>query len=516
MALSVIQLNTNGIRNSDKRAGLSQWLRSLSVVPDVVCLQESHCVSNAECLSWFRSSGFQSVVSPGSQKSCGCIILFRPCLSLVSFSSDEAGRFVLCEFRFQGKLFRVVSLYAPNRNPARDQFLDSVSSWVDPAVPTIICGDFNTVFDRSLDRTGSVVSDTSRESTSILSRLFDDCCVIDIWHYVHPSSSGYTWMHPDGSVFSCIDLVGCPYVRVPSVSSCEIVPCPFSDHCAVLLCVTVPDVVPLGPGLWKLNTSILQESDYVRQIEDLWSLWRDEKERFPSLAKWWEAGKSRIKGLSIKYCCGKSSDNAVKRDLSRLASHLKERVDGGVLSLVGPYQSVLQQLAALDVEVTKGAQVRARARWIEEGETSSSYFFRLEKKRGSDRWIAAVRNDDGQIVASPEGLCSSFSAFYSSLFTAEPTDTVARESLLSHIESSLPPAQSESCEGLLSVEECYEALSGMAKRKAPGLDGLPAEFYLKFWHVLGQDLVDVLNSCYVAGSLTLSTSGDYFFVLQKG
>ena len=159
-------------------------------------------------------------MSPGSQKSCGCI---SPCLSLVNFSSDDAGRFVLCEFRFQGKLFGVVSLYAPNRNPARDQFLDQVSSWVDQAVPTLICGDFNMVFDRSLDRTGSVVSDTSRESTSILSRLFDDCCVIDIWRYLHPSSSGYTWMHLDGSVFSRIDLVGCPYVWVPSVSLCEII-----------------------------------------------------------------------------------------------------------------------------------------------------------------------------------------------------------------------------------------------------------------------------------------------------
>ena len=305
---------------------------------------------------WFS----KSVVSPGSQKSCRCVILFRPCLTLVSFSSDEAGRFALCEFRFEDKLFCVVSLYAPNHNPARDQFLDQVSSWVDPVVPTVICGDFNTVLDHSLDRTGSVVSDTSRESTSILYRLFDDCCVIDIWRYLHPSSSGYTWMHPDCSVFSRIDLVGCPYVWVPSVSSCEIVPCPFSDHCAVLLCVTVPDVVPLGPGLCKLNTSILDELDYVRQIEDLWSRWRDQKERFPSFAKLWGAGKSHIKGLSINYCCAKSSDNAVNRDLlSRLASHLKEHVDSRILSLVGPYQSVLQQLAALDVEVMKGAQIRA-------------------------------------------------------------------------------------------------------------------------------------------------------------
>ena len=114
----------------------------------------------------------------------------------------------------------------------------------------------------------------------------------------------------------------------------------------------------------------------------------------------------------------------MKRDLlSRLASHLKERVDNRILSLVGAYQSVLQQLAGLDVEVAKGAQIRTWADWIEEGKSSSSYFFHLEKKHGTDHWIAAVQNDDGQIVASPEGLCLSFSAFYSSLFTAKPTDT---------------------------------------------------------------------------------------------
>lgn len=103
MAMSIISLNINGIRSPDKRAGLSQWLRSLSVVPDVVCLQEVHHVSDAECQSWFLSSGFQSVVSPGSNKSCGCIILFRPSLSLVKFSMDDVGRFVMCEFCFDGK-----------------------------------------------------------------------------------------------------------------------------------------------------------------------------------------------------------------------------------------------------------------------------------------------------------------------------------------------------------------------------------------------------------------------------
>ena len=44
----------------------------------------------------------------------------------------------------------------------------------------------------------------------------------------------------------------------------------------------------------------------------------------------------------------------------------------------------------------------------------------------------------------------------------------------------------------------------MARGKAPGCDGLPMEFYLKFWHVLGFDLVCVLNSAFGLGSLSRS------------
>ena len=70
--------------------------------------------------------------------------------------------------------------------------------------------------------------------------------------------------------------------------------------------------------------------------------------------------------------------------------------------------------------------------------------------------------------------------------------------------SSLTVDESSSCEGDLSLEECFAALSGMARRKAPGSDGLLMKFYLKFWPVLGQDLVLVLNSCFSEGRLSLS------------
>ena len=505
--LNVLTINANGLRMADKRAGFLQWLRFLSVVVTIVCIQEVHCTSLAECDSWFRSSGFLSVVSPGSVKSCGCIVLFRPSLSLVQSWADEEGRFLQCEFSYHDQSFRVVSLYAPNRNPARNEFLEQIADELDPTVPTLLCGDFNTVFDRSVDRRGSDSSDTWRESSAALKALFESSCCVGAWRYLHPDTAGFSWTRPDGTVSSRIDLIGCPYVWVASMSSCDFVPCPLSDHCALLVSVFVPGVVPPGPGLWKLNASVLGDDSYVQLITSFWSSWRSKMTSFSSLAKWWEVGKREIRQLTKDYCVRRAQETRASRDLLvRLSDHLKTRFDEGLVSAYEPYRSTLSRLAELDLAAAKGAQVRSRIRWVEEGETSSSYFCQLEKKRSVDRWISAIRNPSGRIVSDPHELCDSFSAFYADLFTASPVDSLAQQSLLSNLSAAFSRDQADLCEGYLGVEECREALMGMARNKASGSDGLLMEFYVKFWEVIGSDLVTVLNSCFDAGLLSSSTS----------
>ena len=48
-------------------------------------------------------------------------------------------------------------------------------------------------------------------------------------------------------------------------------------------------------------------------------------QQFPSLAKWWEEGKSFIKGVTIPFCCFKSAAHSRSSDLLvMLIDHLKE------------------------------------------------------------------------------------------------------------------------------------------------------------------------------------------------
>ena len=144
-------------------------------------------MSLEECSTWFSSFGFRVAFSPGTNHSRGTAILFKFSLVLKNSLCDDVGRFVACDFSFRDKSFRVVPIYAPNVRPDRDVFFAYLLSQVHPSVQTVLCGDFNSVVDRAMDRRGSSPLDYSRESSVMLTALFRDCCVLDAWRLCHPT-----------------------------------------------------------------------------------------------------------------------------------------------------------------------------------------------------------------------------------------------------------------------------------------------------------------------------------------
>ena len=156
---------------------------------------------------------------------------------------------------------------------------------------------------------------------------------------------------------SRIDLIGFPTVWAPFISSCDLLPCPFSDHCG--FSISVPDIVSPGPGLW--NILIPEEDGYCQLIREVWADWGFHRPSFPTIMDWWELGKSKVKGITIVFC----KELVAKRQcmqglLSNLAQHLKSKVDNRIISFIGPYQNTLSEIARIDRETAKGSQVRAR------------------------------------------------------------------------------------------------------------------------------------------------------------
>ena len=125
------------------------------------------------------------------------------------------------------------------------------------------------------------------------------------------------------------------------------------------------------------------------------------------------------------------------------------------------------------------------------------------------------RNLSGQLVSSVALIARAWVSFYVLLFSAISLDPGHQDFFLSFVQQRLSSAERDLCEGSLTLAECKAVLDGMSHGKTPGLDGLPAEFYQRFWSLVGQDYVDTMNYCYTSGRLSASQRSGLVTLLYK-
>ncbi|XP_049341526.1 uncharacterized protein LOC125806062 [Astyanax mexicanus] len=101
------------------------------------------------------------------------------------------------------------------------------------------------------------------------------------------------------------------------------------------------------------------------------------------------------------------------------------------------------------------------------------------------------------------------------LYESEWSESLEVEDRFLQNMAKLEQQSAEVLEAELSMEEIHGALQGMENGRAPGIDGIPVEFYKAFWSVLGQDVLEVLRSSIRDGSLPLSCRRAVLTLLPK-
>lgn len=511
-SVAVLTLNCQGLRDPSKRAVLFSWLNCVKA--DIVCLQETHSTSTAEFTRWIQLETdqgnnrchFHGTSSPGTCRSRGSAVLYRNRFQLDKQVSDQCGRFQILHFSYGTACFQVVNLYGPNKKSDGDPFFEDLLSRLHPALQTILCGDFNTVVDASLDRRGcNPSSPWAYNWPSALSTLTHQMDLHDIWRLRHPRTQAYTWHRADGSQASRLDMFWLSSSLLEHVHSVEILPFFRSDHCYVYLKLSIPSTTSRGPGIWKFNSSLLQDPAFTLLITNFWREWQSEKAEYPSLAVWWNAGKQFLKEIIRDYSKKKAKARSSELcDLNDRLRQLHVRQDNGedVARLI---QDVKSDIEVHHVHLSRGAKIRAKETWAEEGERSTHYFFSKEKSQGVRRIISGIRNIRGRIVRSITCILQVWVFFFTSLFSASPTLNFGEQTFfLDSLDLKLSSEDSERCEGAVSAAECHAALLSFKRNKSPGLDGLTYEFYQHFWDLLGDDMVAMFNECFSLGKLALS------------
>ena len=264
------------------------------------------------------------------------------------------------------------------------------------------------------------------------------------------------------------------------------------------------DSNPRGKGFWKLNTSLLSETRYVQEIktaiESTVNQYKDDTSLNPVLL--WEMIKLKVREKSISYAAHKKVATKNREEmLEREIALLEKQLDNAGNSNPS-YHIVAERIFTLKKELenifeyrTKGAIIRSKSQWYNEGEKNSSYFLNLEKRHCKQGTISQLKINDTDFVTTDRDILSDFTAFYTTLYMSKNPNRLQSTFLYEVISTSLTA---------LTQKECLEALKKMESDKMPGTDGLPAEFYEIFWKDISPFLISALNYAFDSGCLSVT------------
>ena len=106
------------------------------------------------------------------------------------------------------------------------------------------------------------------------------------------------------------------------------------------------------------------------------------------------------------------------------------------------------------------AFIWSRCKWIEEGEKSSSYFLKLQKKRQLHNSIYKQSDEKGNCYTHDKDILDHCTDYYSELYKTRNPKRSSIDDYLSKI-TNLPTLSYDSqvqCEGKMSSSECQKAI----------------------------------------------------------
>jgi hypothetical protein len=159
---------------------------------------------------------------------------------------------------------------------------------------------------------------------------------------------------------------------------------------------------------------------------------------------------------------------------------------------------------------------KSRAIWITSGDKNTKFFHRFASFRRNKKHIWEIEDEAGQDPFDKEAIkdeaINYFKSFYQDTGTNNIGDQVATVRLFPRM---VMEEEVLNLEKPCSREEILEVLKGFSKDKSPGPDGWTVEFFLHFFELVGQDLLDVVEESRIRGEVIKQINSTFIALIPK-
>ena len=313
------------------------------------------------------------------------MILVNPTveLNIEKIISDNNGRYIILDAMVYDSHVILENIYAPNDLNQQLAFFNDLQHTLQEFAQEYIImgGDFNCALHYKDKKGGNPVSKKILAIKKIeeIMNLYN---LFHIWRNLNPETIRFTWRNKSLKIQCRLYFFLISKDLGDLAISCIILNAPETDHSAIFLHLKSDErKQDKGPGFWKFNNSLLEDFHYVNKLRENIYEYREKYTNVEDLGLKWDLIKMEIVGFTIKYCKIKMK----KREREELLPHKKanklledsEKKQSDKRILNERYASNLR-LKKIMHQKTKGAILRSKARWHEQGELDTRYFFNLQ------------------------------------------------------------------------------------------------------------------------------------------
>jgi len=523
--LNFLTFNSIGLRNKKKRLAVFKTLKEEKV--DVIALQETYLLE-IDSLTIDREWGGKIFIAQGTNRSKGLMFLFSKSIEElynieVLFSSDRLILIKISGDTESGIL--VANVYAPCKNNDKISFLQEIYTTLSAFAikysesPLVCMGDFNCVSNNDID----IISGEKHPDRII--QAFRDFTlqlnIFDTFRSLFPTKREHTWSRGSPIVARRLDYIFVHSDLIPFLENATIKSLSFSDHRAVKVNLKFTSF-KRGPGLFKMNTSLLKDPRYIDLINrTIDRTLEDNKSLDPHLL--WEYLKIEIRDVTKEYSKFKQimSRSKVKQaiwELNKLEVDLAREPSNSIT--VRKIIEFKKEIEIRKIEETRGAQIRSGIKWIEEGDKCNKYFLSLEKARARNNTITKLTDEHGGLKTKEEDIIKYLQRFYTDLYKETKTRDDIKRDIVNFTDKIYVPRltheEADICDSEISLTEILNALKTMRNGSSPGSDGIPAEFYKVFWNKIKFPLFKSYQYSLLEGKLSHTQRKGVMSLLHKG
>ena len=377
-------------------------------------------------------------------------------------------------------------------------------------------GNFNMHFDSKLETKGGKPV-LKKQSIAKMVELLENFDLCDIWRIRNFKKRRFTFRqnHFSGYIQRRLDYFFVSNSLQEAIKSVDILASFSTDHSPIFITLSKLNEFTKGKGLWKFNNSLISNVKKMKNhISDILNFPNNENIKDDQVI--WEYLKYEIRKFTIR--CSKRLAKTLREERECLERKLKilEQNSESNLNNNPEYYECKTQIEDIYQIQVDGIRTRSKCMWYEFGEKSSKFFLNLEKNRAIQGQVRTIVSNEKEITDESE-INAHIASFYESLFKEKLS--FKNENLIQYLENISMPCLSkenqDSCEGVITEKELFEALKYMQNNKSPGNDGLSKEFYETFWEELKKPFMYATQKSYNIKQLCVSKRQAVIKLVEK-